>query len=316
MAEATCFLPSDTVFLTGPTASGKSACGIRLAQIIGAEILSLDSMAIYRRMDIGTAKPTPQERALVPHCLIDIVEPSESFSLASYLKAAQTAVAQVRRHGARPLFVGGTPLYLKGLLRGIFDGPEADQQFRALWQEKERQSPGTLHARLRQVDPVSAERLHPNDHKRLLRALEVYEVTGRPISSLQTQFSQPAPSGAPLFVLDWPREVLYNRINRRVDAMIAAGLADEVKSLLAENKPLSKTASAAVGYRELIAHFRGEYSLDEAIERIKRATRNFAKRQMTWFRSFPEARFIPMNDRSTADSTAETIAAILSAPNA
>ncbi|MBQ1454391.1 MAG: tRNA (adenosine(37)-N6)-dimethylallyltransferase MiaA [Thermoguttaceae bacterium] len=316
MAEATCFLPSDAVFLTGPTASGKSDCGICVARIIHAEILSLDSMAVYRRMDIGTAKPTTGQRALVPHHLIDIVEPSECFSLASYLKAAETAVREIRRRNARPLFVGGTPLYLKGLLRGIFDGPEADQQFRALWQEKEQQSPGTLHARLRQVDPVSAERLHPNDHKRLLRALEVYEVTGQPISSLQTQFSRQPPCGAPLFVLDWPREVLYDRINRRVDAMVAAGLPDEVKSLLAEDKPLSKTASAAVGYRELIAHFSGECSLDEAIEQIKRATRNFAKRQMTWFRSFPEARFIPMNDDSTAENTAEKIAAVLSSSNA
>lgn len=314
MVEAISFPPRGALFLTGPTASGKSACGIHLARIIHAEILSLDSMAIYRRMNIGTAKPTAEEQKLVPHHLIDIVEPWQCYSLASYLTAAEQITQEIVRRNRRALFVGGTPLYLKGILRGIFDGPEANENFRALWQEKERLCPGTLHARLRQVDPVSANRLHPNDHKRLLRALEVYEATGRPISSLQTQFSQREPSNAPLFVLDWPREILYDRINRRVDAMLSAGLLDEVRMLLSEEHSLSKTASAAVGYRELIAYLNGQCALNEAVEQIKRATRHFAKRQMTWFRSFPEARFIPMDKNDTPEGTAERIAALLPAP--
>lgn len=298
------------VYLTGPTASGKTAVGIELARRLDAEILSLDSMAVYRRMNIGTAKPTETERGAAAHHLIDLVEPWEEFSLAAYLDAAHKAADAVRRRGKRILVVGGTPLYLKGLLRGIFEGPPADEAFRGRMAELERAKPGALHRRLAASDPTTAERLHPNDVKRLIRALEVLERTGKPISSFQTQFSAPSNAAAsPVFVLDWPRPTLYDRINRRVDAMMADGLLDEVRALGRMERPISKTAAAGVGYRELFDYLDGQTTLDEAVERIKRSTRNFAKRQMTWFRSFDEARFLPMD--GTADA-AETILQSLS----
>lgn len=284
----------NVIFLTGPTASGKTAEGIALARRLNAEILSLDSMAVYRRMNIGTAKPTESEQRAVPHHLIDLVEPWEEFSLAAYLTAAHQAADAIRRRHKKILVVGGTPLYLKALLRGIFDGPPADEAFRAQWAICEQEAPGALHRRLSAVDPITAARLHPNDTKRLIRALEVFEKTGRPISELQTQFNGTRPDSSPIFVLDWPRPALYERIDRRVDQMMADGLLDEVRSLRDMDRPLSKTAASAVGYRELLAFLDGAGTLQEAVEQIKRATRHFAKRQMTWFRSFKEAQFVPM----------------------
>ncbi len=285
-----------TIFLTGPTASGKTSIGIEFAQQIGAEIISLDSMAIYRRMDIGTAKPTPRERFLVKHYMIDIVEPSETYSLASYLAEAERIQSDILSRGKEALFVGGTPLYLKGLIQGIFDGPPADMALRAKWSAEEEQTPGILHQKLASIDPNSAIKLHPNDTKRIIRALEIYTKTGKPISFYQTQFQGPLKNHSPLFVLTWNRETLYKRINLRVDQMMKEGLLDEVRSLLTEEKELSQTASAAVGYRELIAHLQGTLSLNEAVEKIKQGTRNFAKRQMTWFRSFPHAQIIQMEE--------------------
>ncbi|MBN1908263.1 MAG: tRNA (adenosine(37)-N6)-dimethylallyltransferase MiaA [Pirellulales bacterium] len=284
----------DCWYLTGPTASGKTGVGVELARRIGAEIVSMDSMALYRRMDIGTAKPKAEERQAVPHHLIDLVEPHEEFSLARYVDEAQRCVEEIRARGKEVLFVGGTPLYLKGLLRGIFEGPAADIEFRRqLYTLAEAEGPGALHARLAQVDPVTAERLHPNDTKRLVRAIEVFEKTGRPISEFQKQFDRPRPGSTPrVYVLDWPRPELHARIHDRVDRMFAAGLVDEVRSLLAEPRPLSKTAAQAVGYREVIEHLEGARGLDETIELVKLHTRRLAKRQDTWFRGIEECHLV------------------------
>lgn len=292
---------ADCWFLTGATASGKSEAGVELARRIGAEIVSLDSMAVYRGMDIGTAKPTPEQRAAVPHHLIDLVEPSEEFSVARYLDAARQAVAEISGRGRLALFVGGTPLYLKALLRGLFEGPPADLVLRKQWEEEERSEPGRLHRRLAEVDSATAARLHPNDVKRIVRALEVFEKLGQPISLLQRQFETGRSADeCHVFVLDWPREVLYERINRRVDAMFAAGLVDEVRGLLAAEKPLSRSASQAVGYREVIEHLAGVRDLAETVALVKQNTRQLAKRQCTWFRSLSECRFVRGNkgDRS------------------
>jgi tRNA dimethylallyltransferase len=294
----------DCWYLTGPTASGKTAIGTELAERIGAEVISLDSMALYRGMDIGTAKPTPVERRTVAHHLIDVLEPHEEFSLAEYLAAAYRCIDQIHARGRQVLFVGGTPLYLKGLLRGVFEGPAADWTFRRrLCDEAERQGPDYLHRRLAEIDPVAAGRLHPNDTRRLIRALEVFEKTGQPISQLQAQFEvgQPAHQ-CRVFVLDWPREVLNARIDRRVEEMFAAGLVDEVRGLLAVPQPLSRTAGQAVGYREVIDHLAGRQSLAETVALVKTHTRQFAKRQGTWFRSLSECRFVPI--RSTLDPAA------------
>lgn len=290
------FTPAiDCWFLTGPTAAGKSAVGVELAARIGAEIVSLDSMALYRGMDIGTAKPTAEERRRTAHHLIDILGPHEEYSLAQYVAAARRCIEEIKGRGREVLFVGGTPLYLKGLLRGIFEGPPADWDLRRRLQQEARQH-GTesLHRRLAAVDPAAAARLHPNDARRLIRALEVFEKTGQPISRLQQQFEIGRPAAeCRVFVLDWPREALHARIDARVDAMFAAGLVEEVRGLGNFSSPaLSRNARQAVGYREVIEHLEGQRGLPETVELVKQHTRQLAKRQGTWFRSLSECRFV------------------------
>ncbi|MFH1267959.1 MAG: tRNA (adenosine(37)-N6)-dimethylallyltransferase MiaA [Planctomycetota bacterium] len=284
--------------MTGPTAGGKTGVGVELAGRIGAEIVSMDSMALYRGMDIGTAKPTAAERRTVRHHLVDVVEPHQEFSLAQYVEDAARSVAEIKGRRREALFVGGTPLYLKGLLRGIFQGPPADWDFRRrLEDEARREGPDYLHRRLAEVDPVAAKRLHPNDTRRLVRALEVHEKTGQPISRLQEQFeSGRSAEACRVFVLDWPTAQLNRRINRRVDAMFAAGLVEEVRGLLEGPHPPGKTAAQAVGYREVIEHIEGKRGLAETIELVKTHTRQFAKRQRTWFRSLSECRSMPVED--------------------
>jgi tRNA dimethylallyltransferase len=288
----------DCWFLTGPTASGKTRIGIALAKRIDAEIISMDSMALYRGMDIGTAKPSPDEQVEVPHHLIDIIEPHEEYSLAQFVDAAAEAAQDIRRRGKHVLFVGGTPLYLKALLRGIFQGPPADWAFRRqLRKEAETAGSASLHERLAKIDPEAAERLHPNDTRRVIRALEVFEKTGQPISRLQQQFDRARPPEAcRVFVMDWPREVLYERIDRRVERMFADGLVEEVQTLLAQPKPLSRTASQGLGYREVIDFLQRGGAIEETIGLVQMHTRQFAKRQGTWFRGLSECRFLPLSD--------------------
>ena len=284
----------DAWFLTGPTASGKSAVGVELARRLGGEIVCLDSMTIYQRMDVGTAKPSPAARASVPHHLVDTVPPSEAYSLAQYVDRATAAVEAIRKRGRVPLFVGGTPLYLKALLRGIFEGPAADWELReTLATEARRLGTATLHARLEAVDPAAAERLHPNDTRRVIRALEVHARTGQPISQYQKQFdAAAADTSNRVYVLDWPREELRARIDKRVAAMIEEGLVDEVRGLVADFPNLSQTARQAVGYREIMEYLEGEATLGEAVARIKSRTWRLARRQGTWFRSLSECRFV------------------------
>ncbi len=295
-------------FLTGPTAGGKSALGLILAKKLNAQIVSMDSMAVYRGMDIGTAKPSPAERRQVPHHMIDLVDPQREFSLAEYLEQATAAVAAIEQQGQAALFVGGTPLYLKALLRGMFSGPGANWELRQRYQQlAATQGASALHARLAQVDPAAAARLHPNDTRRLIRALEVYEQTGLPISAQQRQFERPRDrESCRVFCLEWPRAVLHERINARVDAMFAEGLVNEVRSLLAAG-PFSHTAAQALGYREVLAHLAGEHSLEETMALVKQRTRQFAKRQETWFRSLIECRAVPMSEACDLNALADAI---------
>jgi len=283
----------DCWFLTGATAVGKTAVGIALAQRLGAEIISLDSMAIYRGMDIGTAKPSAADRKAVPHHLVDIVDPADEYSVSQYVDAAAASVADIRARGKQPLFVGGTPLYLKSLLRGLFEGPPADWPLRQeIEAELAHVGQQALYDRLAQVDPVAASHIHPHDTRRLIRALEVYRATGEPISHQQIQFEEGLPADTcRVFVLRRKREELHARIEARVESMIEAGLVDEVQNLVASS-PLGRTARQAVGYRESLAYLAGEYDHDEMIARIKARTRRFAKRQGTWFRSLSECRFV------------------------
>ncbi len=298
-------------FLTGPTAAGKSAVALELARRIDAEIISLDSMAVYRRMDIGTAKPTAAERAAVPHHLIDIVDPHEEFSVAQYREAARRAVDDIRARSRQPLFVGGTPMYLKTLLRGLFAGPTADPELRQELNDfAAAAGPQGLHERLAKVDPAAAARLHPNDTRRLIRAIEVHHLSGRPISDQQREFAVSRLAGrGRVFVLNWPLPALHERINARVDAMFAAGLVDEVRGLLADEHPISRTALQAVGYREVIAFLETGGPLADTIELVKLHTRQFSKRQLTWFRSLAECRWIaadsPFDPANTAAQIAE-----------
>jgi tRNA dimethylallyltransferase len=299
----------DCWFLTGPTASGKTRVGLALAQRLGSEIISLDSMALYRGMDIGTAKPTAQERAIVPHHLIDLIEPEESFSVARYVEEARRAVDDILARGRVPLFVGGTPLYLKALLRGIFSGPPADWTLRRhLQQIAAKEGNKRLHARLAEVDPAAATRLHPSDTRRVIRALEVFEKTGQPIGELQKQFERAKPAEAcRVFVLDWPRDELVRRIDQRVEAMFAAGLVDEARRLLNGSHPPGHTALQALGYREVAEHLRGALDLEATIALVKLRTRQFAKRQMTWFRSLSECGFVKMESKDAAGQVVQRI---------
>ncbi len=284
------------LILTGPTGSGKTRLGLVLAERLGAEIISMDSMALYRGLDIGTAKPTPEERQRVPHHLIDVLEPWQSASVAWWLEQVARACREIERRGQRVLFVGGTPLYLKALLRGLFHGPPADPKLRErLRHEAERIGPSGLHDRLAQVDPVTADRLHANDLRRVVRALEVWELTGRPISSWQTQWRSPgaepdAEEDPRCLWLDLPRTELYARIDARVQTMVAAGLEEEVRRLRQLPRPLSREATQALGYKEMLAYLEGQASWAETITRIQTRSRNFAKRQVTWFRHLPECR--------------------------
>lgn len=301
-------------FLAGPTACGKTAAAMGLAQRINAEIVALDSMSLYRGMDIGTAKPTAAEQAVVHH-LIDILDPWEDYSVAQYLRAAESACREIVDRGRVPLFVGGTGLYLRALLRGVFEGPPADWAFRTrLNADLEREGMNALHARLRSVDPDSAARLHPHDARRVIRALEVHHLTGRPASELQQQVPLP-PELRPRHVywLEPPREWLHNRIDARVRQMMADGFVDEVRRLMAGPRPPGRTAGRALGYAQIIDHLAGRSSLEAAVVDIQTATRQFAKRQHTWFRNLVECRAIPIKGNESAE---ELTSLILSAAEA
>lgn len=287
----------NALILTGPTGSGKTALGIDLALDLDAEIVSMDSMALYRGMDIGTAKPTPEQRQQVPHHLIDVLEPCESSSVAWWLKQAEATCRALAARGQRPLFVGGTPLYLKALLCGLFEGPPADAALRhRLEAEAAALGSSALHARLAVVDPTSAHRLHPNDARRIVRALEVHELTGRPLSAWQTQWTADAAKSVDdetrptVLWLDLPRAELYERIDRRVEEMFAEGLVEEVQRLRCLDRPLSRAAAQALGYKEVFAYLEGRTGLAETMAEVKTRSRNFAKRQITWFRHLPGVR--------------------------
>jgi tRNA dimethylallyltransferase len=292
----------NALILTGPTGSGKSQLALELAERLGAEIVSMDSMALYRGMDVGTAKPTAAERRRVPHHLLDVLDPWESASVAWWLQRAAACVADVEGRGRRALVVGGTPLYLKALLCGLFDGPPADEALRQrLAGTAAAEGPEALHRRLAAVDPAAAARLHPNDVRRVIRALEVWELTGRPLSAWQTQWSGEVPEGCAdrCLWLDLPRPELYARIDARVERMFADGLVDEVRALRRLPRPLSRTAARGLGYPEVLDLLDGKATAAETVGRVQTRTRQFAKRQLTWFRRLPGCR--PASGELTRD---------------
>lgn len=304
-------MKSPLICLVGPTAVGKTEIAIQLAQQLDAEIVSLDSRQIYREMDIGTAKPTPDQRRAVPHHLIDCVDVDQPFSVAEYQRLADIAIAKIRGRSKRAMAVGGAGLYFRGIIDGLFDGPGADVEIRAkLQREADALGNIALHERLRQCDPEAADRVHPNNLVRVIRALEVYELTGKPISALQQQWQMEEPRYSfRAFGLDLPREVLYRRIEDRVDLMVEAGLVEEVKGLLDRGYPRNCVAMQSFGYKELIDYVDGVRTLDEAIALLKQNTRRFAKRQLTWFRNDPRIEWLDLSQFSSIDGIVDNLLA-------
>lgn len=298
--------------LLGPTASGKSALALEVAERAGAQLLSVDSMQVYRGMDIGTAKPTHSEQARVKHHLIDLVEPNQEFTVARFVELADRVIADAAKHGIPIIVTGGTPLYYKALFEGLFDGPPADPAIREKLRELSNE---TLFTRLAAADPGAAKRIHVNDSKRLIRALEVFELTGRPISSFQDDWAGgPMRHQANWVGLSWDREALNRRINARVKSMIAQGWVEETRQLLDRYGSLSQTASEATGYRELIDHLQGRCSLDEAVEHIKIATRQLARKQMKWFRRWAQVYWIA-GDQAISDLAAQVMKSFVDKPS-
>lgn len=282
----------DCWFLAGPTAAGKTALAIPLARRLGAEVLSVDSIAVYRGLDVGTAKPSAAERAAVPHHCLDLVSPAEPFSVAAWLAAAAAAVTDCRSRGRRILFVGGTPLYLRSLRDGLADLPASDPGLRAdLLATAAAKGPQRLHHRLATLDPQAAARIHPHDTKRIVRALEVVTLTGCPLSAAQVSTPDPLFESR-LMILDVTRSALAGRIDRRVVAMFAGGLVEETAAALAAPGGIGPTARQAAGYTEAIRLLAGLIDRAEAIRRTQARTRQLAKRQRTWLRSFKQATWI------------------------
>jgi tRNA dimethylallyltransferase len=301
--------------ILGCTACGKASVGGELAKRLGGSILSVDSMKIYRRMNIGTATPSAEAQAEVPFYGIDLVEPSESFSVARYVECAEQAIRDIRSAGSIPLAVGGTALYIQSLVWGLFDAPSSDPAVRdAIVAEASDRGWLSMHDELREIDPQAADRIHVNDDRRIVRALEVYRTTGQPISHHQQQWNADEPNPrAVLIGLRREKEDQSHRINSRVRGMVDAGLVAEVEQLLAEPEPLSKQAAQAVGYAELISHFENPSacSLEKAVEQIKINTRRLAKKQRTWFRRWSRVQWFDLQpDDSVAGVTDRIMEAI------
>ena len=287
------------IVLAGPTAVGKTSLSLRLAKALDAEIISADSMQVYRGMNIGTAKIPAEERAGIPHHLIDVADPSEDFSIARYVRLGREVIRDLDTRGKVPLVVGGTGFYIQALLKDLDFSEEKKEgtlreEYRLL---AETEGTKALHDRLAAVDPVSAEAIHPNNIKRVIRALEYFEESGQPISALnEAQTGQESPYRILYLVLNLPRQELYCRIDRRVDQMMEEGLLEETKQLLQAGIPAKATALQSIGYKELAEYLRGTCSLDEAVNQIKLHSRHYAKRQITWFKREPDAVWIEKSD--------------------
>ena len=294
--------------LVGPTGVGKTAVSLFLASALKGEVVNADSRQVYRYMDIGTAKPSLAARRQVPHHLIDVLTPDEAYSAGQYMLDARRVVKEIQARGGVPLVVGGSGLYVRALLEGFFgrDARAAGLR-RHLEQRAVREGPEALYHELRRVDPASAEKIHPNNLKRVIRALEVYHLTGKSISYWHARQKDPAPFPYLKVALNLPRAVLYRRIDQRVENMFAGGLVDEVRALLKRGYSPSLNALNSVGYKEVIAYLHGEIDLSTCKEQVKQNTRRFAKRQLTWFRRETNLHWIEMNESDSPEQVAKRI---------
>jgi tRNA dimethylallyltransferase len=281
------------IAIVGPTAVGKTRVSVDLARMLSSEVVSGDSMLVYRGLDIGTAKPDPAERAGICHHLIDILPPTAEFSVVDFQARAAAIITAVNSHSRIPILAGGTGLYVKALLEGYsFNTVPGDDAIRAeLGTLADRHGSRHLHAMLQQVAPDLAATLHPNDRRRIIRALEVYQTSGESLSRRRSELVY----DAAVIGLTMPRQLLYARIDQRVDAMFAAGLVDEVSDLLARGVSPAAQAIQGIGYKEIVAYLRGETDLTAAAAAIKQATRNFAKRQLTWFKKMPYIQWVDVS---------------------
>ncbi len=301
------------ILIAGPTAVGKSEIALRLAEQLGGEIISADSMQVYRGLDIGTAKPSPADRARLPHHLIDIRDLTESFDAAQFARLAHRAVAEIQSRGHVPVLCGGTGLYLKAFLEGLGEAPPADATLRA---ELEAVPLENLLAELRERDPAAYEKIDKQNPRRVIRAVEVIRLTGKPFS--QVQSPKPKVQGQKLefFCFTRSSDDLRQRIDARVDAMFARGLVEETRELLKHGLAENKTAMQAIGYRQVVEHLRGERSLAETIELVKTRTRQFAKRQLTWFRAQKNLEWIELKPDEPVEAVAENLRRRLDAAGA
>lgn len=294
------------VVLVGPTAIGKSRIAIMVAKALGTEVLTADSRQVFRGMDIGTDKPAPDEREGIAHRLIDLVEPDQRFNVGEYRRLATMEIDRLHREGKVPLVVGGTGLYVRALIRGLWPGPTADWSFRArLLTEAQLGGEDRLHRELARVDPELASRLHPHDQVKIVRALEVHHLLGRPLSEAHRchAFAE-TPFAALVIGLTMERGALYRRIEARVEAQLAKGLIEETRRLLERGYGRELGSMKGLGYRQIAGYLADEYDYAEAVRRLKRDTRRFAKRQMTWFRKEPDVHWVSVGESESADRVA------------
>ncbi len=293
----------NVLVITGPTATGKTTVGIKLANKLNGEIVSCDSRQIYKLMDIGTAKPTQEERSRAAHHLIDIVYPDEKFSAGLYEKKATELINNIFNRGKLPIIIGGSGLYLKALTFGLFQGPPADEEIReSLRKQKEKFGLDNLYQKLKKIDPKIGARISPTDEIRITRGLEVYELTGKPISEWQEKGKYSDKNlNFIKFGLNLERKRLYQRINQRVDKMMQAGFLKEVENLTARNYSFQLPALRTFGYLDMYTYLQGKISLEEALEKFKQGTRNYAKRQLTWFRKEPKISWLDIEKENPAD---------------
>ena len=311
MTQAVAEVVTEAIAVVGPTASGKTALAIALGERLGTEVISADSMQFYRGMEIGTAAPTPEERARVTHHFVGFLNPGEPMSAGHFQSLARPVVANLNAQGKPAVVAGGAGLYIRALLDGLFSGPGRDDEIRErLQREADSLGVEALYERLQAADPAYANLIGPRDLKRIVRALEVHELTGQPLSALHDASRDPKPLEALQVAIDWPRAELYARIDRRVEHMLTHGLLEEVRRLVENGYGTVLEQLKSLGYREIAAHLRGETSLEHATERMKLLTRRYAKRQLSWFRADHRVVWLPpaMGQGAMADSVLGLVA--------